>query len=47
MKKHIRKITVNRAQLDDATPDEVQGILDQIFGFVLELVDQKGKSAAV
>ncbi len=40
--KHIHKITVKKAE-DDLTPDDISGLLDQVFGFVLNLVADKGK----
>lgn len=36
--KHVKTVTVRKA--DEETTDP---ILDQIFGFILELVDIKGK----
>jgi hypothetical protein len=38
--KHFRRITVARAE---HTPGDVHGILDQVFGFVIALVEVKGK----
>lgn len=40
--KHIHKITVKKAE-DEMTPDDLSGLLDQVFGFVLNLVADKGK----
>lgn len=40
--KHLRRVTVVKAVDDEA----VMGILDRVFGFVIELVSMKGKNAA-
>ncbi|HQL95679.1 MAG TPA: hypothetical protein PL005_13460 [Candidatus Hydrogenedentes bacterium] len=40
--KHLRRVTVVKAHSDEA----VMGILDRVFGFVIEIVSLKGKSAA-
>ncbi|HNY85119.1 MAG TPA: hypothetical protein P5141_07040 [Candidatus Hydrogenedentes bacterium] len=40
--KHLRRVTVVKAVDDEA----VMGILDRVFGFVIEIVSLKGKSAA-
>jgi len=40
--RHIKKVTMFKAQEIDG--DTLSTILDQVFGFVLELVDQKGKA---
>lgn len=44
---HIKKITLGKAEGDDTngdlTPDEISDLLNQTFGFVLELVSRKGK----
>ncbi|HIJ66559.1 MAG TPA: hypothetical protein HPP77_11485 [Candidatus Hydrogenedentes bacterium] len=39
---HLKRITVVKGE-DDIT--EVLPVLDRVFGFVLELVDVKGKDA--
>jgi len=41
--KHVHPMTVRKAQDDNG---DLQGILDSVFAFVLELVDRKGKSAS-
>ena len=41
--KHIRGVTVAKALLE---AEDIRGILDQVFGFVLELVELKGKGAS-
>ncbi len=38
--KHVRRICVARAEY---TAEEINGILDRIFGFVTTLVQTKGK----
>lgn len=44
---HIKKVTLRKAEDDDAdvnlTADEISSLLDQTFGFVLELVSRKDK----
>ncbi len=40
--KHLRRVTVVKAHDDEA----VLGILDRVFGFVIELVSMKGKNAS-
>lgn len=39
---HIRKISVAKAQQEQT---DIDAILDDVFSFVLELVDRKGKDA--
>ncbi|MCX5771819.1 MAG: hypothetical protein NTZ09_16330 [Candidatus Hydrogenedentes bacterium] len=43
--KHLKPISVSKGIL--APWQDTGEILDQIFGFVLELVDRKGKTAEV
>jgi len=40
--KHLRRVTVVKAHDDEA----VLGILDRVFGFVIEIVSMKGKNAS-
>jgi hypothetical protein len=39
--KHLGRITVAKASAGD--PRDMNGLLDRVFGFVLDLVDAKGK----
>lgn len=40
--KHLTRITVARATTNNDS--DVQGILSQVFAFVLDVIDVKGKS---
>lgn len=44
--KHIRGITVTRASSDTSTGDQVSEVLNQIFTFVMNLVEEKGKGGS-
>lgn len=39
--KHVRPLTIQKAQSNE---DDVSLLLEQIFDFVIELVDVKGKA---
>ncbi len=39
--KHVRPLTIQKAQSNE---DDLSRLLEQIFGFVIELVDVKGKA---
>lgn len=44
--RHIRVIAVAKAT-DDTTPgDQVSGILNQIFSFVTDIIETKGKTGS-
>ncbi|MCX5759713.1 MAG: hypothetical protein NTU83_14655 [Candidatus Hydrogenedentes bacterium] len=42
--KHIRAITVTKAHTDTSPGDQVSAVLSQIFTFVTNLIEAKGKT---
>lgn len=41
--KHVHAISVVKAT-DDTTLDQVESVLDQVFSFIIDLVNTKGKT---